>query len=95
MKLRVIQAGVLRKRLLDVGFEEERAKDHVFYFYRHKGKLVVRTKVSDGAKGIGQPILGLIGKQLCLDRDEFERLLRGKLTAQEYTTILREKGVTD
>jgi len=93
MKIRVIKTRTLRKRLLDIGFEEEAGRDHIFYFYRYGRKIVVRTKMSHGADEIRQPILGLIGKQLHLERGEFENLLRGELLQQDYEAILRTKGI--
>lgn len=93
MRFRVVKTRILRKLLLDIGFEEELGRDHLFYFYRHSGKIVVRTKVSHGADEIRQPILGLIGKQLRLERGEFECFLRGETSAQEYEGILHREGV--
>lgn len=93
MKVRAVKARILRELLLELGFEEETARDHVFYFYRYRGKIVSRTKISHGVAEIRQPILGLIGKQLHLDREEFENFLQGALPARVYETILRGKGI--
>ena len=95
MRLRVVKTRVLRKVLLDIGFEEETGRDHIFYFYKHREKLVVRTKVSHGVSELRQPILGLIGKQLHLNRDQFEDLLEGKLSASIYNDILRGNSVIE
>ena len=62
MKLRVVKKKLLRKRLLDLGFDEESGKDHIFFYLKYEGKIVIRTKYSHGGNEIRQPILGLIGK---------------------------------
>lgn len=93
MKIRAVKTRTLRALLLELGFEEETARDHVFYFYKYRGKIVSRTKISHGVAEIRQPILGLIGKQLHLDREEFENFLRGALPARAYKAILQGKGI--
>lgn len=80
--------------LLSIGLEEERGEHHIFYYYKYEGKIIVRTKMSHGGSDdITQPILGLIGKQLQLERKDFERFLAGDMTQEEYVDILREKGI--
>lgn len=91
MKIRTIPVRKLRSLLLKLGFEEERGAHHVFFYLRHQGVVVVRTKISHGATEIGQPILGLIGKQLKLGRRDFSNLLQGRLTREEYLQILQGK----
>lgn len=93
MKIRAVKTQALKRLLLNTGFEEEKGRDHIFYFYKNRGKIVVRTKISHGMSEVRQPILGLIGKQLHFDRDEFESFLAGKLSPQGYATILRTKGI--
>jgi predicted RNA binding protein YcfA (HicA-like mRNA interferase family) len=95
MKIKAVKTRDLRKELLSLGFEEEAGRDHIFYFYRHGGKIVVRTKVSHGLDEIRQPILGLIVKQLQMNRDEFEDLLNRKLSTERYKRILIERGIIE
>ena len=95
MKLRVVKKRILRKQLLELGFEEENGKDHIFYYYKYGGKIVIRTKYSHGGNEIRQPILDLIGKQLKLTRKDFELFLQGKLGFEKYISILKNKGVIE
>ena len=95
MRIRSVKTRDLRKQLLSLGFEEDRGKDHIFYFYRYEEKIVVRTKVSHGLDEIRQPILGLIAKQLQMNRDEFEDLLKGKVSSERYKKILTERGIIE
>ncbi len=89
MKIRTLPARKLRSLLLKLGFEEERGTHHVFFYLRHRGVIVVRTKISHGVTEITQPILGLVGKQLKLGRRDFESFLQGRLTKEEYLRILQ------
>jgi len=91
VKISAISTRKLRSLLLELGFSEERGKHHIFYYFRHEGKIVVRTRISHGAKEIGQPLLGLIGKQLKLERTDWEKFLRGQLSREEYIRILRAR----
>ena len=93
MRIRSVKTRDFRKRLLNLGFEEESGRDHIFYFYRHEGKIVVRTKVSHGLDEIRQPILNLISRQLQMNRDEFEDFLKGKVSPERYKRILLERGI--
>ncbi|MEA1904849.1 MAG: hypothetical protein U9M97_03090 [Candidatus Hadarchaeota archaeon] len=93
MKIRAIPARKPRSLLLKIGFEEEAGKDHVFFYFRYVGRIVVRAKISHGAKEIDQPVLGLMGKQLKLKRKNFEEFLRGELSREDYIGILRELEV--
>ena len=95
MRIRSVKTRDFRKRLLSLGFEEESGRDHIFYFYRHEGKIAVRTKVSHGLDEIRQPILNLIGRQLQLNRDEFEDFLKGKVSPERYKRILLQRGIIE
>lgn len=57
--------------------------------------MVVRTKVSHGLDEIRQPILGLIVKQLQMNRYEFEDLLNGKISTERYKRILMEREIIE
>jgi len=44
MKIQSISKRRLRELILSLGFEEEEGKHHVFFYFRYKGKIYVRTK---------------------------------------------------
>ncbi len=92
MKLRTVKKRILRNRLLNLGFEEEKGKDHIFFYFKHKGKIVVRTKFSHGSKDINQPILSMIARQLNLNREEFEKLIDDEMKIKEYISTLKSKN---
>jgi hypothetical protein len=72
MRLRAVSKLQLRRRLLAIGFEEERGKHHIFLYFRYEGRIVTYTKISHGGgKDIGQPLLSEIVRR------HGERLLKG------------------
>gem|GEM_PF-2219417 len=94
MKSRVVSKIKLRQLLLSLGFEEERGKHHVFFYFRHQGRIIVYTKIShSGSKDIGQPLLSEIRRQLHMSQDVWERFLKGELSREEYLSILWQRGL--
>lgn len=90
--MKVISKAKLRQLLLALGFEEERSKHHVFFYFRHKGRIVCYTKISHGSgKDIGQPLLSEIRRQLHMPPDAWKRFLEGGLTRDKYLSILRRQ----
>jgi hypothetical protein len=48
MRLRAVSKLQLRRRLLAIGFEEERGKHHIFLYFRYEGRIVTYAKISHG-----------------------------------------------
>jgi predicted RNA binding protein YcfA (HicA-like mRNA interferase family) len=68
---------------------------HVLAYFEHQGKKVCVTIVQV-ADDIPSGTLASIKKAIGLtDRDEFERLIRGKLTHEEYLAALARQGIID
>jgi hypothetical protein len=61
----------------------------------HEGQKIVETKVSHGgSKDISQRLLGhLLRDPIDLTPQEFERAVRGNLTAADERRILVERGI--
>lgn len=93
MKFHTVSVRKFTSLLRSLGFEEDRGKDHIFFYFRYESRIVIRTKISHGATEISQPLLGLIGQQLKLDRGELEQLLQGQISRTDYENLLRSKGV--
>ncbi len=90
---RTVSARKLASLLRSLGFEEDRGKDHVFFYFHVQARIVIHTKISHGMSEISQPLLGLIGKQLKLNYQEFAKFLQGKMRREEYENLLRTKGM--
>jgi hypothetical protein len=88
---RTISARKFASLLRSLGFEEDHSKDHIFFYFLVQGRIVTYTKISHGTREISQPLLGLIGKQLKLNRQEFADFLQGKTNREEYENLLRHK----
>jgi hypothetical protein len=82
-----IAAGLLKK-----GFVA-RESDHTFYQLSVDGrKTVINTKISHGEKEIGDPLLGIMARQLRLSKRSFLELVDCPLSLLEYIRLLRENG---
>ncbi len=83
------------KALIYLGFKEEKDKDHIYFKFIYKGKVVTKTKVSHGKpKDIKKNLLGhILRKQLFLTRKQMSLAIIGKLGANDYVCILKEKGI--
>lgn len=81
--------------LRSIGFVEDSSRDHIYLEYYYKGKKIVETKVSHGSgKDINKRLLGhILRNQIYLTSREFERAVRGSLSAEDYRRILMEKGI--
>ncbi|MBU0567278.1 hypothetical protein KJ693_09625 [bacterium] len=83
------------KALIHLGFEEEKGKDHLYFKFIHKGKVVARTKVSRGKpKDIKKNLLGhILRSQIFLTKKQLNLAIAGKLGGNEYGCILKEKEI--
>lgn len=83
------------KALIHLGFKEEKGKDHRYFKFIHKGKMVARTKVSHGKpKDIKKNLLGhILRSQIFLTKKQLNLAITGRLGVNEYGCILKEKGI--
>lgn len=81
-------------RRIGYAIDTKRGKgSHVLAYFEHQGKKVCVTIVQK-ARDIPTGTLASIGRAIGLtDREEFEKLVRGKLTHEEYVAILVRQGV--
>lgn len=95
MNLNPIAKRQLRKILLQLGFVEDRGKDHLFFRFIHEGQTAARTKISHGGKkDIGKRLLRhILRDQIFLTNSEFRTAVEGKLSKQDYIAILTRKGL--
>ena len=82
-------SDLIRALKAKLGAEEDVQRRHVFYKLR-RGELLLRTtSLSHGLRGtIGQPLLGLIAKQLGLTTRELEELVACTLSAEAYFILI-------
>lgn len=91
----VISKDNFCKAMIQLGFKEEKCKDHVYFKFIHKGKVVARTKVSHGKpKDIKKNLMGhILRKQIFLTKKQLNLAIAGKLSANDYVYILKEEGI--
>ncbi len=85
------------KNLKKKGFEDAPScsDDHKYLEFRHKGKVILYTKLSHGKKEIGEPLIGQMKRQCKLEKSDFMDLVSCPLSLEEYTIKLREQGLLD
>jgi hypothetical protein len=70
--------------------DEDRRRDHVFYFFQVDGRVVMRTKISHGAREIADSLVGMMARQLKLSGSEFRAYVDCSKSADEFERHLRE-----
>lgn len=86
-----LKTDKIDKSLRKKGFVKEE-KDHHYYFYYHNGKkTAINTRTSHGKTEIGDTLIGLMAKQLFLEKEQFMRLVQCTLDAESYKKILINK----
>ncbi|MBO0949766.1 hypothetical protein [Fibrella forsythiae] len=85
------------RNLKKKGFEDalSRSDDHKYLEFRHKGKVVLYTKISHGEKELSDFLIGQMKRQCKLDKTDFMDLANCPLSLDEYTIKLREQGLLD
>lgn len=90
----VLDAKKTYKNLKNKGFKDSANKsdDHKYLEYFHQGKLVLYTKISHGAKDLGNFLIKQMADQCKLDKKDFMDLANCPLSQKKYEEILANKG---
>ncbi|MBM3240558.1 type II toxin-antitoxin system HicA family toxin [Candidatus Poribacteria bacterium] len=93
--MRVISKRRFRQILRKLGFVENRGRDRIYFEYYFGGKEVVETKISHGGgQDISKRLLShILRDQIYLTTREFEDMLSGRLSAEDYQKLLIERGI--
>lgn len=79
--------------LLRKGFKEVNT-DHKMLIFHHRGKkTAVHTKVSHGIKEIGDPLIGLMAKQIRLSKSQFKGVVECTVKEDDLIEIYSEQGL--
>jgi len=83
-KARAVEAALKSK-----GFRDAPKRDHTYYFLHYKGKKTnIFTKISHGAKEIGDPNCSLMAKQMRLTNPQFKDFVECPLGPEDYVKLL-------
>lgn len=83
----------IRKVLLRKGFREVNT-DHKMLIFHHQGKkTAIHTKVSHGVKEIGDPLIGLMAKQIHLSKSQFEGVIECSVKEADLIAFYAEQGL--
>jgi len=82
-----VLAGLEKKGFL------RKDNDHRFlHLWVDRRKTSIYTKISHGEKEIGDNLLGMMARQLKLNRRQFADLVDCPMTLPEYIQVLRDGG---
>lgn len=88
-----VSPGELLKALGRIGFWGRDGANHIILVYVLDGrKTRVRTIVDRHGRPFGEGRISDYCRQLGLDRDQFERLLNGQMSPEEYRRIVLTLG---
>lgn len=85
-KVQKLKGALLRK-----GFRKDPTHHEMYWLFVGERKTDIRTRISHGAKECGNRLLGLMARQLKLERREFDDLIECPMTAEDYLSALREQ----
>ena len=84
------------KSLLKKGFvETEGSRHRKFTFKVGEDKSPVFTVISHGDTELRDTLTGIVARQLHLNSRQFDELVQCPLSRDEYTSLLRQKGVIE
>jgi hypothetical protein len=91
----VLDANKTFKNLKKKGFSDSVTKsdDHRYLELFYKNKLVLYTKISHGAKDIGDALIKAMSFQCKLSKSELMDLANCPLSKKQFFKILEEKGL--
>lgn len=85
---------LIEKALKHNGFKKTPTHHNQYRYYTLTGtKAPVKTFISHGTKDYGDDLLSKMADQLKLTKKELLSFIDGKMTREDYETILRRKGI--
>lgn len=88
LSVRDVESSLERK-----GFRRRDGHHTFFVYYSTENvKTSIRTKVSHGAKEIGDKLIGAMARQCRLSKDDFKGLVECTLGREQYEVMLIEAG---
>jgi hypothetical protein len=89
----VFKARDVSAALCAKGFQEDRKRDHRYYFFYHDGrKSSIQTKISHNAADIDDFLCSAMSRQIRLTRPQFKDFVECPLRAEAYLKLLIEAG---
>jgi hypothetical protein len=87
---KVVTSGLKKK-----GFVLEEGDHHYFQLYVNGKKEPIYTKISHGEREIGDKLIGMMARQVGLNKRDFLDLVDCPLTLEDYLNLLRTAGKID
>lgn len=90
--MKPLKTDKIKSSLVKKGFSAENG-DHKYYtLYCNGKKTQIFTKVSHGKPEVGEPLLGMMARQVRLNKDKFADLINSPLSKEEYMQMMKDQG---
>ena len=88
LRTKDIAASLLKK-----GFQSKNSDHRRFILYVEGKRTEISTKISFGARDIGDYLINRMSIELKLEKDEFKDLVLCPLTKEKYIQLLLQRGL--
>lgn len=90
--MKPLKTDKIKSSLVKKGFSAGNG-DHKYYtLYCNCKKTQIFTKVSHGKPEVGEPLLGMMARQVRLSKDQFADLINCPLSKEEYMQMMKDQG---
>jgi hypothetical protein len=88
-----IKTRIIDRALINKGFSRERDKHHLMYWLHANGKKTsISTRMSHGASEIGDPLIGLMHRQMRISKAEFLSFVSCAMSGAKYLAKMVSEG---
>lgn len=88
-----LKSLLVSQSLLAKGFKQDRARDHVYFFFYYNGRrTAVRTKISHNEREINDNLCAFMARQMGLTVRQFREFVDCSLTGKMYAELLIRSG---
>lgn len=88
-----VSARKMDRILVNVLGFERRMGRHQIYVLTIRGRQVVRTLISHGAREIGDGLMAVMARQMGIMLSQLKQIVAGKLDREAYYRLLEEQGL--
>lgn len=86
------QTRDIRRALLSKGFQQSLSHHEMYWLYAGDKRTSIRTRISLGAREYDDGLLGLVARQLKLNRRSLDSLIECPMSGQAYLERMQREG---
>lgn len=87
LKVRDIKGALTNK-----GFSADDTHHTIYWFFARDKKTSINTKISQGEREIGDPLIALMARQMRLTKGDFVKFVSCEISGEEYLAKLQDAG---